>query len=100
MKMWAIRSSETLVTTYKIICRHNPEGHHGHHYHREILKSQIAYERQWLKQYPGKWIDCGVHNVALSISVRTNIHGHKYGTKTSTWERLYDIGHNMARKYS
>jgi hypothetical protein len=41
VKMKVIRSSETLVTTYKTTLRHNPEDHSLHLHCRENLRSYI-----------------------------------------------------------
>jgi hypothetical protein len=50
VKVEAIRSSETKVTTYKITRRHNPEDHNRHLHRRENLKSQnvpLSYLISW-----------------------------------------------------
>jgi hypothetical protein len=39
LKMEAVRSSETLVTTYKTAWHHNPEDHNQYLYCHENLKS-------------------------------------------------------------
>jgi hypothetical protein len=42
LKMEAICSSETLITTYKLTRRHHPEDHNRHVHRRENLKFQIV----------------------------------------------------------
>jgi hypothetical protein len=42
LKMEAVYSSETLVSTYNSVRRYNPEDRHRHLHHRENLKSQTV----------------------------------------------------------